>query len=369
MWTRGAWLAGVGAATAATAAPDVPADGATRWSFDLALAYDALSFAAPHTPAFSPSATDVTDADRKFSERLPWPQREKMMRIEERYRTTDAGVIAALIEAFDPFAPRTVRDLRRGVRLAAHGAPRPFADSVTDIESLLDALIALDFDGYWTRNVGPRVETRIAEWRAGVGRTDPVSVVSAFMGVSVGPDVTMMLGAFAGGNQRIRDQRFYAYSGLSRRQVLGDVADALMRKTFAATVETDPELNRLADSLRSDTFLQPRVRVFTTVYGGGWRNYVHTCAMEALSILVRERLDTVEETPSRRWRQPYTAEAAFVFAEALYALLRRDRYPAKKHGPFRDTLASYMTGDGPLAPGRIEATYHRLVGEPVIITR
>ncbi len=88
--------------------------------------------------------------------------------------------------------------------------------------------------------------------------------------------------------------------------------------------------------------------------------------MEALTILVREPLGGVDETPARRWRQPYTGEAAFVFAEALYALLRRDEYPAKSHEPFRHTLTRYMTGDGPLAPGRIEATYRRLVGEPVI---
>jgi hypothetical protein len=289
-----------------------------------------------------------------------------MFRVQERYHTTDSGVIAALIDAFDRLAPRTVVDLRRDVRLAAPSAPRPFADSVTDIESLLDALIALDFDGYWNRNVKPRVEKRIAEWRAGLADTDPGSLVASFMGVPVEPQVTMLLGAFAGGFQRIRDQRFNAYSGLTHRDVLGSVAEGLMRKTYAVTVASDPELNRLADALSSDRFLQPRVRVFTIAYGGGWRDYVHTCSMEALTILVREPLGAVEETPDRRWRQKYTAEAAFVFAEALYALVRRDGNAAKHGVPFREQLKRYMTGDGPLAPGRIEATYARLVGKPVI---
>jgi hypothetical protein len=44
--------------------------------------------------------------------------------------------------------------------------------------------------------------------------------------------------------------------------------------------------------------------------------------------------------------------------------LLRDKYPANAHGPFRHTLVRYITGDGPLAPGRVEATYRQLVGKP-----
>ena len=94
---------------------------------------------------------------------------------------------------------------------------------------MLDAVIALDFDGYWKQNVQPRVEQRIAALRTDLTATDPAGVVSTLMGVPVDPELTLLIGAFAQGQQYLRRQCYYVDSGLKPRDVVGSLAETMLR--------------------------------------------------------------------------------------------------------------------------------------------
>ena len=360
-WRRGSWLTASAAAAASAvraARSCIAAGGGMRWTWEPSQAYDALVFAGP----IGLQNSQGTAEDRAFSERI-WPTRQKFSRVTSRYHMTLEGTPDALAIAFDPLQPRTVSDLLHGVRRAALTAPRPFRDSIADIESGLRDLVAIGFASYWTSHALPRITAQIAARRPEVERTDPAGTVSAFMGVPLDRDVTLLCGAYGSG-LRLRKQRFFVNPSWRVDSLLETVTEGLMRKTYDQTVKTDPGVKHAIDALRQDQFLARRVRVTYDLEGWDWYRFVHESVYQALEQLLREHLGIATETPQYRWLTPVTSDLRHVIAPTIYALLRKEGYPGTMRGPFRHTLVRYLAPGGPLSAGHVEATYRRLVGEP-----
>lgn len=267
------------------------------------------------------------------------------------FSVVDDSTLAQMSARLDN--PATLRRRLEKTPYYGEDSWRRFESVIGDLRVIFDFLAEVGYEEEWAARLLPGLRDRARELEARLPEWSLLSQVAHLTGMPERPPpVEIIVLHF---NQphgiRVTGTRYLTYSGWPLRIVLNDAIHEMLHPPY--DLESDPELRRAIEGLRTSEFVMDRVENHDPSLGyNTLEGLIEEDVVQALEQLLAERAGIADE-PRARWRA--SDEGIHVFAAALYHLLRQEGFEIGE-----ETIGSFLRREltiGALRPGRIRTVY------------
>ena len=211
------------------------------------------------------------------------------------------------------------------------------------------------FKEYWSENIKPRIEKRIAEEKVGLGKYDVIAQNEKFLGFKLPSDTitVYMLYYNRPHGIKITGMRFLTSIQWPFEITIRTSAHEMMHPPY--DYDHDMELKVVIWSFEEDEFVMDKVNNHNKSFGYNTLDglFEEDC-VQALDQMINEKLGVAIDA-RKRWKE--SDDGIHVLAIALYQIMREDKYNSNGE-LFRDFIMR-INKDGRFVPGKIKEYYDK----------
>jgi hypothetical protein len=222
-----------------------------------------------------------------------------------------------------------------------------------DLKTIFLFLKEIEFHSYWSQDVLPKVEEKIASIERELPKYNVIGEQESLLGFALPSNkITVYLLYYSQPHGiKITGTRFLTDVAWPFEIVLRNAAHEMLHPPF--DLRNDDELNRTLAALKDDEFLMDKVLNHNPAFGyNTFEGYIEEDCVQALEQIINERLK-IERGAHQRWKE--SDDGMHVFAVALYKLMKEEKYNEKGE-LFRDFLIRMIEG-GRLSGGKTKEIY------------
>lgn len=315
------------------------------------------------------------DDYEKFEPRLTPDARNALANLKRKIKDEKKNIVSALLALyFSATNDRTLDDMLATIENSRNMKSNLqkttyYSDSGwqlyesvrEDLRTALLFLKAINFDSYWTQNILPRVESKIADIKKDLPKYNVINEVEKLLGARLpSNELTVYILNYSQPHGiRVTGLRFLTDAAYPFRIVLRNAVHEPMHPPY--NLAHDVELKAALDRLRTDTFLIDKVTRHDPAFGyNSFEGFIEEDSVQALEQIINEKFG-VEVEARKRWKE--NDDGMHVFAVALYSLMREEDFGSGSE-PFRDFLIR-MIRSGKLAAGRTEPIYNSFYSQGI----
>jgi hypothetical protein len=340
----------------------------TNWKIEPSLKYDACCFLNILT-GDEFYLTYYQDEYDKFQQKLTPQVKDALRSLKKKVKEDNGTIISAwLCLYFSAVSDSTLGDIRKTLDntaiLEANFSKTPYHseegwalfNSVnSELKSIFDYLIKIDFEGYWKANILPAVNDTINSIKPELPKYDVIKENEYFLGYKLPSDTitVYMLNYAKPHGIKITGTRFLTNVGWPFKTVIRTAAHEMMHPPY--DYQNDEEIRNIIELFRSDDFVMDKVNNHNPSLGyNTLEGLFEEDCVQTMDQLIAEKLGVAKDA-KKRWQE--SDEGIHVLAIALYQIMKDENYNEKGE-KLRDFLIRIVSSKI-LYPGKIKEYYDK----------
>lgn len=210
------------------------------------------------------------------------------------------------------------------------------------------------FKEYWSENIKPRIEKRIAAEKEGLDKYDVIAQNEKMLGFKLPSDTitVYMLYYNRPHGIKITGMRFLTSMQWPFKITIGTSAHEMMHPPY--DYDNDMELKAVIGSFENDEFVMDKVNNHNKSFGYNTLDglFEEDC-VQSLDQIINENLG-ISMDARKRWQE--SDEGIHVLAIALYQIMKEDNFNSNGE-LFRDYIIR-INKEGRLVPGKVKEYYN-----------
>ncbi|MGB8658174.1 MAG: hypothetical protein WCE90_10390 [Candidatus Zixiibacteriota bacterium] len=338
----------------------------TNWQIEPSLKFDALCFLNTLTGDSFYVEYYQGEYD-KFKPKLTPTAQTALANLKRKIKDENQSIISAsLCLYFSATDDKTLEDMlktlnnsdrmRSNLKLTPYYSEDDWQlyESVReDLKTIFLFLKDIQFESYWTQNILPKVNGKIAEIQKGLPSYNVIKEVESLLGFALPSNkiTVYMLYYSQPHGIKVTGTRFLTDVAWPFQIVLRNAVHEMMHPPY--DLPQDEELKRTLALLKQDQFLMDKVLHHNPAFGyNSLEGFIEEDCVQALEQIIDEKLK-IEKEAHRRWKE--SDDGMHVFAVALYQVMKDENYNQKGE-LFRNFLVR-MIQSGRLSPEKIKGIY------------